>query len=232
MHNKTPKISVIIPTLNEQDTIQQVLMSIPMSKMPPTEIIVVDSGSADRTVEFAEVLGVKVIAEHKRSYGNAILQGIRNAKADIVVVMDAGYQYNPHEIPRLIYPVMRGECEMVLGKRLAKATYPPLAPWRKVALALMSLLFNFLFESTIGDFTSGFRVMTKSIAMDILPRDMGKDPISFQVQSLAAASIRNFRIKEVPVTYVQRPVRDKIRTLTSIFRLFTLLIKGRLYLWK
>ena len=111
-HN--PKISVIIPALNEEESIGQVLNDIPGEVVE--EVIVVDNGSNDNTVTVAKSLGASVIREPLKGYGVACLRGISMLKqdTDIVVFLDADYSDYPQDLPAVVKPIVTGKAEMVM----------------------------------------------------------------------------------------------------------------------
>jgi glycosyltransferase involved in cell wall biosynthesis len=118
MHHN-PKISVIIPALNEEESIGQVLNDIPCEIVE--EIIVVDNGSNDNTVTVAKDLGASVILEPLKGYGAACLRGIStlNKDTDIVVFLDADYSDYPQDLHTVVKPIVTGNAEMVIGSRMS-----------------------------------------------------------------------------------------------------------------
>ncbi len=112
----TDSLSIIIPAKNEQLALPGVLDGI-ISSCSPLEIIVVDDGSTDETASVAARDGVRVIS-HPYSKGNgaAIKTGVRAAKGDILLFMDADGQHDPQDIPRLLAKLEEGY-DLVVGSR-------------------------------------------------------------------------------------------------------------------
>jgi len=111
------KLSVIIPALNEEESLPVVLGELPWSTL--YQVIVVDNGSQDRTAEVAAAHGALVVQEPQRGYGAACRAGVRvAAEADILIILDADGSFDAREMPLLTDPIVRGEVEMVLGSRL------------------------------------------------------------------------------------------------------------------
>ena len=120
MHHN-PKISVIIPALNEEESIGQVLNDIPGEIVE--EVIVVDNGSNDNTVTVANSLGASVVPEPLKGYGAACLRGISMLKqgTDIVVFLDADYSDYPQDLHTVVKPIINDNAEMVIGSRMSGA---------------------------------------------------------------------------------------------------------------
>ena len=110
-------VSVIIPALNEEETIADVVQSIP--REIASEIIVVDNGSDDRTAERACEAGARVVAAPCRGYGRACATGVRALGLDceIVVFLDGDGSDSPELMPCLVEPIVRGRYDFVIGSR-------------------------------------------------------------------------------------------------------------------
>jgi glycosyltransferase involved in cell wall biosynthesis len=136
------KLSVIIPALNEEESLPVVLRELPWSTLH--QVIVVDNGSQDRTADVAAAHGALVIREPQRGYGAACLAGVQAApEADILIFLDADGSFDAHEIPALIGPITRGEAELVLGSRLLGTREPG-------AMPLHGFVGNWLVARVIG----------------------------------------------------------------------------------
>ena len=118
MHHN-PKISTIIPALNEEESIGQVLNDIPGEIVE--EVIVVDNGSSDNTVTVSKGLGANVILEPLKGYGAACLRGISILKqdTDIVVFLDADYSDYPQDLHTVVKPIIDDNADMVIGSRMS-----------------------------------------------------------------------------------------------------------------
>jgi glycosyltransferase involved in cell wall biosynthesis len=125
------KLSVIIPALNEEESLPVVLAQLPWSILH--QVIVVDNGSQDHTAEVAAAAGALVVREPQRGYGSACMAGMRAAlEADVLIFLDADGSFDADEIPLLVDPIARGEAELVLGSRLAGVREPGAMPFHGV----------------------------------------------------------------------------------------------------
>ena len=191
-------IAVIIPVLNEESTLPLVLNDI--SGELVDEIIVVDNGSKDRTVEIAEEAGATVLHETKRGYGYPCLTGIeylKNNKTDIVVFVDGNYSDHPDEINKLVEPIVRNNHDLVLGSRTLGqvekgALRIPVLFGNWLATVLIRLFYNFKFTD-VGPF--------RAIRFDkLLDLDMN-DNLGWTIEMQVKAVRRKYSIIEVPVSY-------------------------------
>ncbi|MGH9866146.1 MAG: glycosyltransferase family 2 protein, partial [Candidatus Acidiferrales bacterium] len=156
------RVSVIIPTHNEAQSIALVLADLPSDLT--TEVIVVDSNSNDGTPEIAAKMGARVIQEPRRGYGRACLTGLAAANSpDVVVFLDGDYSDRPSELPILLAPIIDGRAEgradITLGSRLRGRRSPGALPWHQVfgnrlAAGLIRLLYG-LDISDLGPFRAG-----------------------------------------------------------------------------
>lgn len=185
------RISVVIPAYNEAKRIGKVLLRIPEFV---DEVIVVDDGSTDNTSEVAKSYGVEIIRlEENQGKGVAMREGIKNVSGDIVVFMDADGQHNPEEIEKLLYPILRGEADFVIGSRLIKAQGKrPLI--RKISNFLSTGLIKFKLGIDVKDTQSGFR----AIKQEFLPEIESKR-YEVETEVLIKAVKKGARVKEVPV---------------------------------
>ena len=102
------KISVVIATKNEAKTIRNIVME---SWKYSQEVLVIDGHSDDETVRQAEKAGARVVLDLKRGKGAALRTGIEEVRGDIIVFLDADGFHSPKDIPRLVAPILAGECE-------------------------------------------------------------------------------------------------------------------------
>jgi glycosyltransferase involved in cell wall biosynthesis len=206
MNTGKERISIIIPALNEQDSIGLVIKDIP--KRLVDEIIVVDNGSIDNTAEVAQSAGARVVREIHRGYGAACLKGIESANyPDIIVFLDGDYSDYPEEMEQLIDPIMQGRADLVIGSRIlgsgGKKVLLPQAYWgNKLATGLIALLYNYRYTD-LGP----FRAIRFSALQKLNMRDRN---FGWTVEMQIKAVQNGLAILEIPVTYRQRIGKSKI----------------------
>ena len=123
MPGSRPRVASVIPTLNEQEAIADVVAAIPRDVVD--RVIVVDSGSSDGTVARASAAGASVITEKRRGYGRACHAGAEAAAdCEIVVFLDGDGSDCPELIPRLVAPIAEGRYDFVIGSRTRGAREP------------------------------------------------------------------------------------------------------------
>ena len=206
MHHN-PKISVIIPALNEEESIGQVLNDIPGEIVE--EVIVVDNGSSDNTVTVSKGLGANVILEPLKGYGAACLRGISILKqdTDIVVFLDADYSDYPQDLHTVVKPIIDDDVEMVIGSRMSgareKGAFLPQAIFgNKLATFLIRLFWGFKYTD-LGP----FRAIKYE---DLLALNMIDTNYGWTVEMQIKALKKRLRIAEVPVRYRKRIGKSKI----------------------
>ena len=203
----SPNISIIIPAINEEESIGLVLNDIP--KDIAREIIVVDNGSHDNTANVAENLGAKVMPEPLRGYGSGCLRGISVLKkdTDIVVFLDGDYSDHPQDIHTILKPILTGKAEMVIGSRMLGvrekgALLPQALFGNKLAAFLIRLFWRFRYTD-LGPFRA---IRYKALlALNMVDKNFGWT-VEMQIKALK----KGLQIVEVPVRYRKRVGVSKI----------------------
>ncbi len=198
-------VTVVIPALNEQESIDRVITSIPCWV---TRIVVVDNGSTDATAERARQTGAKVITEPRRGYGQACLAGCAAAgDVDILVFLDGDLSDYPERMDRLVRPIVEDRADFVLGSRtLGSRQKGALLPQQRFGGWLACLLVRLLWRcryTDLGPFRAIHVTSLDRLHMD--DRNFG-----WTVQMQIRAVVAGLRIMEVPVDYRQRIGRSKI----------------------
>ncbi len=220
-------ISVVLPCLNEEDTLESVvkkaLIGIEKTGLKG-EVIVADNGSVDHSAEVAKKAGARVVSVKERGYGAALMGGFKEAKGDIFVMGDADDTYDFREIP-LLYKKLKEGYEFVSGNRLTGNIDPLAMPWihRYVGVPILSAFLNLFFFTGIHDGHCGMRMFTK----DAYTRMKLVSPgMEFASEMLMKGRIVGLTMVEVPITYGQRHNKSysKLNTFRDGFRHLALIL--------
>lgn len=218
---KERKLVVIIPALNEEATIQQVIKSIPcgIEGIESVEVLVVDDGSCDGTKEIARQAGALTVC-HKRNLGvgAAFQTGLREALmlgADIIVNMDADGQFNPADIPALITPIKNGEAEFVTATRFAKPEYMPVMPAIKLwGNRWMTRIINFITKKQFTDVSCGFRAYSRDAALRLTL--FGR--FTYTQETLIDLAFKDIDMVEVPLKIRGERQHGRSRVASNLWR--------------
>jgi hypothetical protein len=200
------KLAVVIPALNEEGSLPDVLASIPRSVHGLTvECIVVSDGSTDATEDAARLHGALVVRRDlRRGQGAAVALGYRIGLvrgAAVVATLDADGQYDPLELPHLVKPILDGEADVVHGSRILGEYESPIKG-RSQGVKLFAWLTSRLARSPITDPASGFRAFSPE-ALKVL--EFRENQFHASEVTIAAAK-RDLRVREVPCTFRERAV--------------------------
>ena len=200
------KISVIIPTLNEEAAIGSVVRAVPVDRVH--EIIVVDNGSTDNTADIAASAGARVIFEPRAGYGSACLAGAKAAAdADILVFMDGDRSDDPGELGIVLDPVVDDRADLVIGSRLKGNLKKGAMPLHgRMGNRFIVLLLQLLYGVNITDIGS-FRAIK---AQTLFSLKMEQMTYGWPVEMVVKATRKGLRMLSVPVTYQRRIGRSKV----------------------
>ncbi len=200
------KIEVVIPAKNEEQSISQVLLSIPKDSV--NRIIVVDNNSQDSTAEIASQLGATVVSEPREGYGSACLRGIEEAAAaDVIVFLDADFSDDPSELPQLIEPIVKNDADLVIGSRtLGKREHGAL-PYHALFGNLLACFFiRILFGYRFTDL-GPFRAIRQKTLQKLNMQDTN---YGWTVEMQVKAANMQVKYCEVPMSYRKRIGKSKI----------------------
>jgi glycosyltransferase involved in cell wall biosynthesis len=204
---KIRKLSVIVPVYNERNTVVEVLRRMRAVELPDgieREIIVIDDGSRDGTRDVLRQLGdstVRILVhEENRGKGAAVRTGLVLATGDYVLIQDADLEYDPDDWPRLIAPVIRGRARVVYGSRFTgERRNMLLLHW--IGNRLLSLVTNVLFNSTLSDMETCYKLVDRKLLVDL---GLRSDRFDIEPEITAKILKRGIRIYEVPISYMGR----------------------------
>lgn len=203
-----PNIFVLIPALNEEQSIGSVIDDIPKDLIK--EIIVIDNGSQDSTPEVVRQHGATALFEITRGYGHALMKGIHyiaDKKPGIIVFLDGDYSDYPDEIPDIIKPILEDNMDMVIGSRvLGEHEKGALLPQARFGNWLSTMLIRLFWGYKYTDL-GPFRAITydKLMAMDMQELTYG-----WTVEMQIKAAKMKLNCCEVPVKYRKRIGQSKV----------------------
>ncbi|WP_282939487.1 glycosyltransferase [Paenibacillus sp. RC67] len=167
------KLIIQIPCLNEEDTLAITINDLPKSinGIDEIELLIIDDGSTDRTIEVAKKMGVNHIVKFPRNRGlaeafKAGMDACLRLGADIIVNTDADNQYKGSDIPKLIQPLLTKKCDIVIGNRQTDSI-AHFSPIKKFFQKFGSWIVRKISQTDIPDTTSGFRAYTREAALRI-----------------------------------------------------------------
>lgn len=195
------KLIIQIPCYNEAQTLPETLADLPkqLPGIDTIEYLVIDDGSLDETIKVARALGVHHIVQQPRNLGlaQAFATGLEAsvlAGADIIVNTDADNQYVGTEIGRLIEPILAGRAQMVIGDR-GVGNLSVFSPSKRILQQLGSWVVSQAAAVPIPDATSGFRALTREVAL----RTLVLSNYSYTLETLIQAGARRVAIEFVPI---------------------------------
>jgi len=214
----TPRVSVVIPCLNEAATIadcvtrtQQVLTEFRLAG----EVIVVDNGSDDGSAGLARTAGAIVVSEPRRGYGSAYLAGFGAARGVYIVMVDADLSYDFGDIPRFVRELDAG-ADLVVGNRMDNIE-PGAMPWlnRYVGNPLLSGFLNLLFRTSVRDAHCGMRALRRELLERL---DLRSSGMEFASEMVIRASQEKLAIRELSIALHPRGGTSKLSPLRDGWR--------------
>jgi len=197
------KLSVLIPVYNEKDTVLEVLRrvgEVPIEK----EVILVDDCSTDGTTELLKGLdipGVRVFFHPvNRGKGAAVRTAIPLATGDVIVIQDADLEYDPHDYPALIEPIVAGRADVVYGSRFL-GPHRAFLFWHYIGNKFLNLLTNLLYNTMLTDMETCYKVFRADVLKSI---NLRSDRFNIEPEITAKVFKRKLRVFEVPINYSGR----------------------------
>jgi glycosyltransferase involved in cell wall biosynthesis len=227
-----PLVSVVIPCLNESETIAECVTRSRRALEENDlhgEVLVADNGSDDGSPELAREAGARVIHEPRRGYGSAYLAGFAAARGEYIVMADADLTYDFGDIPRFVEQLEAGG-QLVMGDRMDNI-HPGAMPWlhRYVGNPVLTGILNLFFRTGVSDAHCGMRGFRR----DILPTlDLRTTGMEFASEMVIRAAKEHLDIRQLPIEYHPRGGESKLSSFRDGWRhLRFLLVHSPTYLF-
>ncbi len=202
------KLVIQIPCYNEEETILTTLKDLPetVEGVDTIEVLVINDGSTDRSVEIAESWGAKVVNIYpNRGLANAFRTGLQESLklgADIIVNTDADNQYSAQDIGKLVKPILNGKADIVIGARDI-SSIKEFSPLKKLLQKFGSCVLRLLSSAPVEDAPSGFRAFSKDAAIKLNIFDN----YTYTMETLIQAKAKELKILSVPIS-VNKQLRE------------------------
>ena len=201
------KLTVIIPTYNEQATITKLIDKVKAVKIKgiTKEILVVDDGSTDQSANLiqkatAKYSNVKAFSlPINLGKGAAIRLGLKHATGDIIIIQDADLELDPQEFHQILKPIINKKAEIVYGSRVLSHHKIPFKSF--LATKITSTLVGFLFGQWISDINTAYKAFTKQVSNKIILRSV---QFEFDAEFTVKVLKLGYKINEVPISYNPR----------------------------
>lgn len=215
------KVSVIIPTINEEHTIGMVIDGLRQMEHE-VEVIVVDTDSTDRTREIAETKGATVISQPKRGYGLAYKTGLDKMTGDITVCLDGDGTYPTDVVPPLIELLEMNDVDFISCDRITLRTAKNYTTLHYVGNSILTRTVGLFFKVSLKDSQSGMWVFRSHLYRKMTGLS---DGMSFS-QDIKIEAIKLGKFIEIPIKYGVRITKPKLNTWKDGFsNLFYIFIK-------
>jgi glycosyltransferase involved in cell wall biosynthesis len=209
------KLSIIIPIYNEYNNIDLVINTITSVKLPPQitakELILIDDGSNDGTREKLEKYkgGEAIIVHSSRinfGKGTATRIGLTYVTGDIVLIQDADLEYDPHDYPLLLSPIINGQADVVYGSRFLNNFRPQgmkFTNW--LANQILKVTVNILYGAKLTDEATAYKMFRTKILKSL---NLKAKRFEFCPEVTAKVLKKGYKIVEVPISYKGRSVKE------------------------
>ena len=200
------KLSIIIPVYNEEKTISEIIRrvrAVPLENIEK-EIIVVNDGSTDRTEEILKDFATSdiIVLRHEKNLGKgaAIKSALSKVSGEAIIIQDADLEYDPKDMEKILKPYLEGKGTVVYGSRFT-GERRNMFFWHLLGNKFLSLLTNILYNTTLSDMETGYKLFDAGILKDIPLSARG---FGFEPEVTAKLLRRGHYIYEVPISYVGR----------------------------
>lgn len=216
-------VCVLIPTLNEGKTIGVLIAE--FKELGFNNILVIDGNSNDDTVSIAKDAGARIIVQSGKGKGQAVQEAFEAIEDKYVLMIDGDGTYLPSDAPAMVEPLMQGNADHVMGNRFANYEPTAFTKLNLVGNKMLNKLFGFAYGEWLTDILSGYRAFTHEA---IKGMELNKTGFEIETEITVELVKNDFRIKEVPITYLTRhslgktklnPLKDGIKIGLTIYKL-------------
>ena len=223
-------LSIIIPVFNEKETILKIIKKIEDISDIKKDIIIIDDCSTDGTKQILENLKNKnyQIHFHKKNLGKgaAIKSAKKYIKGEIVIIQDADLEYDPKDYKKLIQPIINGEAKVVYGSRVLNKKRYAIKNFSSIYRIffnhILTIISNIINNQNLTDAHTCYKTFDSKVFNSI---ELKEDDFSFCPEVTTKISLKNLKIKEVPIEYYGRSYKEgkKIKLIDGIKAIITLL---------
>ena len=227
------KVSVILPTINEEKGIGKTIDSINQNFFKKNkwdlEIIIVDGDSKDKTQEIARSKDAKIIVEKRKGYGRAYKTGVPQATGDIIVTGDADATYPFERIHTYIQMLLDKNLDFITTDRFAELGHGSMSVKHYFGNTILSLALRFLFLIKIRDSQSGMWIFKKNVLKKIQPLEDFNDGMPFSEEiKIEMFTAKNVKSKEIPSALYTREGKVKLESFKDGWKNLKFLFKKRI----
>jgi len=196
-------VEVIIPTLNEEKTIGELIKSVNQLKIPQKlSILVIDGGSNDKTVEICKELNIPVVRQKGLGKGNAMKEAAQISNGDIIVFVDGDGTYSISDLPNILQPLIENKADMVVGSRvLGKREKGSISIMNTMGNKIFNKTINFAMKSKVTDSLTGYRAIWRELFNDLI---LFSSNFEIEVEMTIEALGKGYRVTEIPIKYGTR----------------------------
>jgi len=209
------KLTVIIPVFNEEKTLSKILNEVKyLEKLCNLEIILINDGSTDNTkriIDENKSLYTKAInLDENKGKGNAVIEGLKNANGDYIIIQDADLEYDPKDIEKFLIKIKRNQADCIMGSRFTGSERSVLNFWHMIGNKFITLLFNFLNNTAFTDIYCCYCLFNRNL---VNPNKLNSNGWGQQAEILTYVVKNSKKIYEIAVNYNGRTYDDgkKIR---------------------
>lgn len=214
-------IAVLIPCLNEQETIYDVIKEIKL-KLPKAEVYLFDNNSVDESKKLAKKAGATIFSVSSKGKGNVVRRMFSDIDADVYVMIDGDKTYDISRLKVMISSLINNKLDMVVGRRVTKDKQA-YRFGHELGNKIFSCLVKFIFGKSVDDLFSGFRVFSKRFVKSFPCHSIG---FEIETELTIHALEQKLSIDEMDCIYFSRPIgsKSKLNTYEDGFRILNLIL--------